>query len=365
MKLMKLDKDTVYAAATTCFFFSYLIHHPILSRRLYSDIMAFWNRGFLQFLEPPYIKVGFEYPPLAGLITYISALGREMTAYYTIFSLIIFVFYLALVEMVVKASSERGVGLEYALIFLALSPSMILYSVYNFDVIFASLLFASIYAFTKKRLNLSAFLFSAAALAKLINLFILPFILMHIDGWRKRLRYSLISLGIFAAVNLALWAVNPSFVEETYLYHAKWGLENAWFIAFFPDENTWDTAKIFSVFLMGYALLKVYLCDVEDVYMRVFMALTAYLLTTYVFTPQMALWILPFLAVLGRIPIPYFFFELSNSAIILTWFETLTPTKFGSLPQSFAIIRAIFLFMILLDMYYSYKRERLEFIKKS
>jgi len=359
---MKLDKNVIYSAATACFFFSYLIHHPILSRRLYSDIMSFWNRGFLQFLEPPYLKVGFEYPPLAGLITYVSALGREMTVYYTIFSLIIFIFYLILIELVLRASSERGVGTEYVLVFLALSPSMVLYSIYNFDLIFASLLFAAIYAFTKKRLDLSAAIFSMAALVKLVNLLILPFVLMHIDDWRKRIRYSAISLGIFGAVNIALWIANPNFIQETYVYHAEWGLENAWFIALFPDRSTWNTAKLFSAFLMGYSFLKIYLCDIEDVYMRVFAALTAYLLSTYVFTPQMALWILPFLAVLGRMPVPYFFFELSNSAIILTWFETSTPTEFGSLPQNFAIVRAIFLFLILLDIYFSY-RKRADLIK--
>ncbi len=355
-EIMRLDRKTIYAAAAMSFLFSYLIHHPMLSHHVYSDIMAFWHRGFLPFLRVPYLEVGFEYPPLAGFIAYLSALGRNMMAYYTIFSLFILAFYLLLVELVIRITSERDVGLEYVLVFLVLSPSVVLYSIYNFDMIFTSLLILSIFLLTRGRASLSAVVFSVAALIKLVNLIFLPFILMSVQGWRNRIKYAVISLGIFGAVNLALWIMNPHFIDETYLYHMRWGLEGAWFIAFFPDKSSWDTAKIFSLFLMGYGLLKVYLCDFEDVYQRLFMAAAVFFLTTYVFTPQMALWILPFLAIMGRMPIPYFGFELANAAIILTWFETSTPTKFGSLPQDFAILRAIFLFMILLEIYSTSRR---------
>jgi len=350
---MRLDRGVVYSAASASFLLSYIIHHPALRGRVYSDIVSFWYRGFLQSLEPPYLKAGFEYPPLAGLITYAAALGRDIITYYTVFSLIIFLFYLIMVELVVRVCSERGVGMEYVLIFLVLSPSMILYSIYNFDVIFASLLFASVYALERGRLDLSAAIFSMAALAKLINIIALPFILMHIDGWGRRIRYAALALAIFGFVNIALWALNPDFIRGTYIYHLEWGLENAWFIALFPSRDSWGTAKLFSAFLMGYSLLKIYLHDFQDIYTRVLAALSAFLLSSYVFTPQMALWILPFLAILGSIPVPYFFFELSNSAIILTWFEVPNPTELGALPQSFAMARAIFLFLLLLDIFFS------------
>ncbi|MCD6236204.1 MAG: DUF2029 domain-containing protein [Thaumarchaeota archaeon] len=353
---MNIDKKTVYSAAVTSFLFSYLVHHPILRHHIYSDIVAFWNRGFLPFLQVPYLEAEFEYPPLAGFIAYVSAFGRNITAYYTIFSLIIFASYLVLLELVMRIASEKGVGLEYVLVFLVLSPSIVLYSVYNFDMIFAALLIASLYLFSRGNLRASATVFSVAALIKLVNLIFLPFILMEIRSWRERIRYAVIAVGIFAVVNLSLWALNPKFIDETYLYHARWGLEDAWFIAFFPDRSSWDTAKLFSMLLMGYGLLKVYLCDFEDVYQRMFMGVAVFLLTTYVFTPQMLLWILPFLAIFGKIPIPYFGLELANSAILLTWFETSNPTKFGSLPQNFAILRAILLFMILLESYFWFRR---------
>ena len=352
---MKLDRKIIYSAAFISFLFSYLIHHPLLRKRVYSDVVSFWFRPFITLHEPPYIQASFEYPPLAGFITYVSALMKTLTSYYTVFSLFLFVFYIILIEVVIRISSNRQTPRELILIFLALSPSIILYTVYNFDIIFASLLILSLYLFERKRHFLSAILFSVAAMVKLVNLILLPFILMYVREWRSRALYAAVSLGLFGAVNLALWAINPKFIDQTYLYHFQWGLENAWFIALFPNPDSWNTAKLFSAFLLCYGLLKVYLCDFMDLYQRTFMALSVFLLTNYVFTPQMVLWILPLLAILGALPYSYFALEFANAGIILTWFESPNPTRFGSIPQYFAILRGIVLFLMIIEIYQSSK----------
>jgi len=353
---MKIDRKLIYLAGVNAFLFSYLIHNPSLHGFLYSDIVSFWHRFFEWGAKLPYFDFGFEYPPFAGLITYISSLGSDIRLYYTVFAVLIFLFYLLLIEVSVRIASERGINLEFPLLFLALSPSMVIFMIYNFDVIFAALLISSIYLFTKNRYRLSALIFSLTALTKLINLILLPFLLLRIKSWRHRIEYAVISLGGFAAVNLILWILNPGFIDSTYLYHARWGLENAWFIAFFPDETSWDTAKIFSGALLCYGLLKIYLCEIEDIYVESFMVLSVFLLSNYVFTPQMVIWILPFLAAIARIPYSYFVFEFSNAAILLTWFQTYDPLKFGALPQNFAILRGILLFIMLLEIYYGSKR---------
>ncbi len=353
---MRADKRIIYSAAVSSFLLSYIIHSPSLSNPLYSDIVSFWYRGFST-PRVPYIELGFEYPPLAGFLTYLAALAEpSVVAYYTVFSIIILVFYLLLIEIVMRLCIERGIGLEYALVFLCLSPSMIVYSIYNFDLIFTSLLVASLYLLLRGKLSLSAFTFSITALIKLINLIALPFILTYIRGWRQRIRYLVISIAPFAAVNLALYIINPGFVDKTYIYHLRWGLENAWFLILFPNEWSWDTAKLFSLLLLGYGLLKIYVLDEVDIFRRLFMVLAVCLLSTYVFTPQMVLWFLPFLAILGSIPTPYFVLEFANVGILLLWFETPNPLKLGSPPQLFALLRAIMLFMILIEVYLGSRR---------
>lgn len=352
---MRLSREVIYAAAIASFTLSYVIHSPDLSRNVYSDIVSFWYReGWYERIRIPYIETSFEYPPLAGFLTlFAAALGSNLMSYYSIFSAIILIFYMLMIEVVIRFCDERSIGLEYALILLCLSPSMILYSVYNYDTIFASLLTLSLFLFVRGKLTSSAIAFSTAALVKLINLITLPFILLYIEGWRDRVKYALISIGIFASVNLALWLLNPAFIKSTYLYHAEWVLENAWYLILFPNSESWDTAKLFGAALMIYGLLKVYLHDGAGLIERVFMALSVFLLTNYVFTPQMLLWLLPLLAMMGRLPIPYFFLDLANAGIIILWFETPNPLSPGSPPQILAALRALMLFLILAEVYFA------------
>ena len=70
----------------------------------------------------------------------------------------------------------------------------------------------------------------------------------------------------------------------------------------------------------------------------------------------MLLWLLPFLAIMGWIPWPYFIAEFANAGIILTWFSVPNPVKVYSLPQNLALLRAIILFILLIQVYLSARR---------
>ncbi|HDD56791.1 MAG TPA: DUF2029 domain-containing protein [Nitrososphaeria archaeon] len=353
---MKIGKRTIYAAASSSFLTSYLIHHPTISNRIYSDILSFWFRHSSAF-GLPYINFPFEYPPISGFLTYISMiLGKQIEGYYLIFSIIIFIFYVILIESVRRMISGKNGADELIIIFLAVSPSMILYMIYNFDVIFISLVILSLLLLEAKKVRWSAITFGAAALTKLMSFILLPIIIPTIKGKREKITYIAISVGLFCLVNIALYALSPIIFPQTYLHHAEWGLEDSWLIYLFPDESSWNTAKLMSLILMAYALLKVYLSKIGDVYERCFMAFTAFLLTNYVFTPQMFLWLLPFLAIMRYIPWTYFIVEFANAGIILTWFSVPDPVKAYSLPQNLALLRAIALFIMLIQVYLSARR---------
>ena len=353
---MRIGTKAVYAAAFSSFLTSYLIHHPRLSDRIYSDILSFWFRHSSE-VGPPYISFSFEYPPISGFVTYLSMiLGGEIEGYYLIFSTVIFIFYIILIESVRRIISRRNGFDELVILFLAMSPSMIIYMVYNFDAIFISLVILSLLLLEARRLRWSAIALGAAALTKFMSFILLPVIVPHIEGKRNRVAYILISIGLFGIVNAILYVLNPAIFPQTYLHHAEWGLEDSWLIYLFPNEGSWNTAKLMSFILMAYALLKVYLSKVGDIYERCFMAFTAFLLTNYVFTPQMILWLLPFLAIMGWIPWPYFIMEFANAGIILTWFSVPDPVKAYSLPQNLALLRAITLFILLIQVYLHARR---------
>ncbi|MEM3398120.1 MAG: glycosyltransferase 87 family protein [Nitrososphaerota archaeon] len=347
-------KKIIISSATLSFIASYLLHHPKIQGYIYSDIVSFWYRPLVRDVKIPYIQEGFEYPPLSGLITYISSLiGRgELIPYYNSFSLILFVFYMFLVLTVSRIMEERRNSFIYIFIYLIFAPTMIFYLNYNFDVVFVAFLILSLMYFEKGRHKLSALLFSIATLTKLINIILLPILLLHMKDWRDRFSYIFYFILPVAIVNVVLQLLNPSFFKETYIYHAEWGLENAWFVYLFPSRDSWDTAKLFSATLMVYGLLKMYVSNIGDLYEKSFILLSVFLLTNYVFTPQMLIFLLPFLAVISNSFRPIFYIlELANVGIILTWFMEEDPLLPGTLPQNLALIRAATLLYMLTETY--------------
>ncbi|MEM2592955.1 MAG: hypothetical protein QXI60_10245, partial [Thermofilaceae archaeon] len=65
------------------------------------------------------------------------------------------------------------------------------------------------------------------------------------------------------------------------------------------------------------------------------------------------------LAMMGRLPIPYFFLDLANAGIIILWFETPNPLAPGSPPQILAALRALMLFFILAEVYFASRGARI------
>ncbi|MEM4381280.1 MAG: hypothetical protein QXX19_03540, partial [Candidatus Caldarchaeum sp.] len=74
--------------------------------------------------------------------------------------------------------------------------------------------------------------------------------------------------------------------------------------------------------------------------MKSFLVFSAWLLGSPTFTPQMAIWIIPFAAASPRLWVWVPFFETANAAIIYTWFTTSIPTYPWTLPQTMSLLRA-------------------------
>jgi hypothetical protein len=77
------------------------------------------------------------------------------------------------------------------------------------------------------------------------------------------------------------------------------------------------------------------------------MVLAAFILFSYIATPQMNIDLLPLFALVPMIPMTLFYlFELANIGIIITWFQFPNPTHQG-VSQTFALIRQIYLAIII------------------
>ncbi len=78
------------------------------------------------------------------------------------------------------------------------------------------------------------------------------------------------------------------------------------------------------------------------------MVLGVFILFSYIATPQMNLDLLPLFALVPMIPLSLFYlFELSNAGIILFWFAFSNSNTLPSVPQAFALLRQIYLAVII------------------
>ncbi len=86
------------------------------------------------------------------------------------------------------------------------------------------------------------------------------------------------------------------------------------------------------------------------------MTLGAFILFSYIATPQMNLDLLPLLAMVPMIPLSLFYlYELADIGIILFWFAFQPNNVTPSVPQAFALLRQIYLATMLVILGFSKK----------
>ncbi len=339
------------AAAFVSWLLSTYIHHPRVEGNIYSDVVSFWyaaldpNRGKI-----PCVDYFFEYPPAACFITYASAVlgGWSLESYYLMFALLSLPSYLVLAWAMSRYAGPSAT-------FFMLAPSMVVYGIYNFDHFFTALVALSL-VFIEKRRWLAHLLLGIAASVKVFTILLFPVFLLKRD-MRSVLRDFLFFLVGVLPLVVPVVALNPGYVAEFISYHSGWGIENSWTVWLSSDPFS-QSAKLLGYLVAAVLLLRSYTSTVLEAE-KGFMVFAAWLLGAHVFTPQMALWLIPFAAACRKIWPWMPLFEASNTAIIFTWFWTETPTMPWTPPQTMAVLRAAALTAMWLTAYRSqplYKR---------
>jgi hypothetical protein len=346
--LQDLASDAVPYIAAASWALSLFLHIPGQPWTIYSDVTSFWFREEdLMTGKVPCIDYFLEYPPVACYIIYISRVagGPDVLPYYFAFGLISLPAY-ALLAYSVSKLCERS---RYLQAVVLLSPSLVVYGIYNFDHFFAAALGLSLLLFMRGKRAMGSAILGLAASIKVMAVLILPVYLIEAKGERLRV-FAAFAAGALVP-SLPVLLLNPGWVEEFVRYHAGWGLENAWYVWIFGDPFS-TTAKLFGLMLFVPMLLRSYSIR-SGIAEKGALATGSWLLISYVFTPQMAIWMLPFVAMLPQTLVFWPVFEVSNVYIILTWFTTDRPTHPWTLPQAMALIRAVALAGMLYAIYRS------------
>lgn len=356
------ERSSLYAcvsASVAGMILSFFIHYPSAIPSLYSDIVSFWGRAWVQQGQIPYLHAFFEYPPLSGLLIYISRIiGVNLDGYYTTFGIMSIIAAGVLAWSCWRIAKKLGTRLSPVYFLL---PSMIIYGIYNFDLFHAMLIALSLQFFLENRKNTSAFMLALAIATKLVSVVLIPVYLIELKEFRSRLKY-LGVIAIFSGIVLSVIAVlDFSFLISYYQYFKNWGLEDAWYVWIFQNPASWGYAKIFGLALMALLLFETYTLKIPLV-PRAFLALVSFVLGTYIYAPQFNLMILPLVAVLSIDSASLFFWDTFNALIILTWFGVSDPTMAGTVPQLMSLLRGAALAWLSISVLARYGIKPLSFL---
>ena len=311
---------------------SVILHHPSLDWAIYSDVISFWHsKPGLRQGGVACVNYFLEYPPASCTIITAARIlgGPSEIGYYMAFSLLSLPAYIILSISTLRLYPENRSG-AYPIL---ASPSLIIYGIYNFDHFVAAFMALSLYLHLRGRVFLSTFFLGVAVAVKAI-----PILLIHLYFGGGHVRMKALGLLLGLAPFTYPIILNPSYLVEFTQFHAGWGLENAWYLWLVGDPFS-SSAKVFGVWIGLILLIRAYLADLGFL-QKSFLILSSWLLSSYVFTPQMALMLVPLIPASGKLIILWPVFEAANISIILTWFTTPTPTLPWTLPQTMALARA-------------------------
>lgn len=344
----------IIVVTTAVFMLSAIIHSSSAQPNIYSDIASFWGRREVAEGLIPYVDFVFEYPQLCGLITYVSAsIGGTPQAYFTMMSFFLYPFTIGSAVLTYLLAKLNGFNTGRVYRYFLLAPSMIIYLVYNFDIINTFFVLLALYTFQRGKTLLSAASIGLGVLSKLTPVLLIPIFAQKLKSWRRQLAFVLVAVAIPVLVNAPLAAVSFENWWGGYKWHMDWGLENSWLVFLFPDSGSWGTAKLFSQILMLLVVVRVIVWKNDDLIQKSFAMLGGFLLATYVYTPQMNLVLLPLFVLSSESFLLFYPWELANAFIILSWFTVPTPpgpTAAYTTPQWSALVRAFLLLLILVQV---------------
>ncbi|MEM2897594.1 MAG: hypothetical protein QXG01_08535, partial [Candidatus Bathyarchaeia archaeon] len=254
--------------------------------------------------------------------------------------------------------------------YLLIMPSFLMFPLYNWDMIAIFFSLLSIYSFIKGRRRLSALSLGLGVSAKIYPIVLLPVFLIEEGLWKKKGFFILTMAVPIILLNAPFMILNFETWFKTWTFLAGWGIEDSWLIYFFNqmDPIAHYVGFVVTLYLVYKSLTetskKAYESDAHRVVERALMMSMAWLIGSYIVTPQMALMLLPFYVLVLKIPaILAYIGDVLNALIIVFWFSlmqnNINPLAPTSVTQVVATARQAAWLIILLYLLYPERLSRL------
>ena len=329
----------------------------------------------------PYRDYKFEYPPITGFLwiisTYtaysLSGLNNTVgeTIHYIIQSIALSIACIWVFIEFYRIGKKIGVSHRLLkLLLFPLLPSLLVYSIYNWDLIAAAFTLTSIRLFIEKKYLFSGLFIGLGISAKLLPLsiaLVLGYELYASKSYKLLARYAIgTCIGLTPYLVFILY---PHGFIEFIRHHAGWYCENCIYMYIISD--IWSQYhRVLALMSIAIALTIIailpYKSGDKGVVGKACLAISFTIVLNYVFSPQMILLTTPFilLAITSiKELVTYLIADTLNSLIMIYWFKELELRKtlsFLGIPikyspwtpdspiQLMALIRSLLLIIVLL-----------------
>ena len=322
----------LYLVTAIFFLIGFWLHIPYGGGHIASDIPTVFQGRECggACLTVPYVSGFVEYPVIVSEFVYVMGAisevlpGSILTNYYGLSVAFLAIPTFLLVRETLKIAEMRGYSDRRVLAYLVATPTFLFMLLLNWYVIGVYFATFGLRKFLQDDSKMSGILFGLSAASNLVTAAPAMGIFLSAKGVRDRAVFVVSALACYGAINLPFIIVNPSLWLSFWQFHTNWYIEGSWMLAFLPSFSPLRHYIFPALVLSLFAVISwISLKKTKDVVTLAWLSTFAFLFSTYVFTPQMNLMLLPFFAITPIVKTyrEFLAFDIINSLFIVLGFS--------------------------------------------
>jgi hypothetical protein len=327
-----LERSDLYIVTAVLFLIGFWLHIPYGGGHIYSDIPTVFQQRECggACLTIPYVNGFIEYPIIVSEFIYAMGAiakilpGSILIDYYYLTVAFLAIPTFLLVRETLKIAEMRGFSNRRVLVYLVATPTFLFLLLQNWYVIGVYFAIFGLRKFLQGNYKMSGILLGLSAASNLVTVVPAMGMFLAAKGLRNRAVFVVSALACYGAINLPFIAVNPSLWLSFWQFHTNWYIEGSWMLAFLSSFSPLRHYVFLALLLSLFAALSwISLKKTNDAVNLSWLSTFAFLFSTYVFTPQMNLILLPFFAITPIVKRYWEFlaFDVINTLFIVLGFS--------------------------------------------
>jgi hypothetical protein len=348
------------------------LHIPYGGGHIYSDIVSVFQSQLLQpnfsATNIPYVNTFVEYPVLVSMFIYLMGLLGSvlpvpiLNGYYLASAAFLAIPSVLLVDETMKVGRLVGADEHRVLKYVVVTPTFLFLLLVNWYMIGVYFTMLGLRMFLEGRRTFSAILYGVSAASNMVTAAPAIGLLFSLGSPKEAVKFAGAVGLTFLALNAPFVIINPQLWISYWQFQSSWYIEGSWMLAFL---SLWSPLRhivfpVLAVTLLGAILILSRTRRARDPLTLAWLSTFALLFSSYVFTPQMNLILLPFFALvpIARRYWEFLAFDILTAAIIVVGFSqplqivgitySIDQFTYFSVVQWMTIIRSVWLGKFLL-----------------